>query len=273
MTTTATPTTVLEPAPTIAQRSRSVVGGAAHYTLSIAVLTARNFSFVLFSVAMPVLLYLVFNSLYGSADFGGGINWSAVIMVNMAAYGSLGAAMSGGAQLALERRSGWLRQLAITSLPPRAFMWSRAAVIMLMVLPALILVFAAGATTGGVRAPLGQWLAALVLMWVGLIPLTVAGIVIGVWVKGEAVQGVTTMTLLLLSLAGGLWFPVQAMPALMQHLAHGLPSYWLAELGRWPFLPDAAFPWTGVAVLAAWSAGLTVLGALGYRRAAALSKR
>ena len=262
----------LDAAPT-RRSARSVAGAATHYTLSLAVLTGRNFSFVLFSVAMPVVLYLVFNSLYGGEDFGGGINWSAVIMVNMAAYGSLGAAMSGGAQLALERRSGWFRQLSITSLPPRAFLLSRAAVIMLVVLPALLLVFAAGATAGGVRAPLGQWLAALLLMWAGLIPLTIAGIVVGVWVKGEAVQGVTTMTLLLLALAGGLWFPVQAMPTLMQHLAHALPSYWLAELGRWPFLPGAPFPWTGVAVLGAWSAGLTVLGALGYRRAAALSKR
>ncbi len=273
MTTLSAPSTTSDPVPTSPRRSRSEAAGALHYTLSMAVLTARNFGFVLFSVAMPVVLYLVFNSLYGQEDFGGGINWSAVIMVNMAAYGSLGAAMSGGAQLALERRSGWLRQLSITSLPPRAFLWSRAAVIMVMVLPALILVFAAGAIVGGVRAPAGQWLSALVLMWAGLIPLAIAGIVVGIWVKGEAVQGVTTMTLLLLALAGGLWFPVQAMPGFMQHLAHGLPSYWLAELGRWPFLPGAAFPWTGVAVLATWSVGLTAFGALGYRRAAALSKR
>ena len=76
-----------------------------------------------------------------------------MIMVSMAAYGSLGAAMSGGAQLALERRSGWFRQLSITALPPRSFLWAKAAVIMLIVLPALLLVFAAGYVVGGVRAP------------------------------------------------------------------------------------------------------------------------
>ena len=59
----------------------------------------------------------------------------------------------------------------------------------------------------------------------------------------------------------------------MQSVAHALPSYWLAELGRYPFLPRHAFPWTGVAVLLAWRSCLTVLGALGYRRAAASSKR
>ena len=246
---------------------------ALHYTLRTALLTAKNFGFVLFSLAMPVILYVVFSRMYGTATDDSGVNWSALIMVSMAAYGSLGAAMSGGAQLAVERRSGWFRQLSITALPPRSFLWAKAAVIMLIVLPALILVFGAGYLIGGVRAPLADWLASLGLMWLALVPLAVLGIVIGLWVKAEVVQGLTTLALLLLSMLGGLWFPVQIMPSLMQSVAHALPSFWVAELGRYPFLPSGEFPWTGIWVLVGWSAALTVLGALGYRRAAANSKR
>jgi ABC-2 type transport system permease protein len=246
---------------------------ALHYTVRSAILTANNFGFVIFSIAMPVLLYVIFDMLYGSADAGNGVNFAAMIMVSMAAYGSLGAAMSGGAQLAVERRSGWFRQLSITSLPPRVFLWAKAAVIMLIVLPALVLVYAAGAVVGGVRAPVVEWLASLGLMWLALIPMTLLGVVIGLWVKAETVQGLTTLTLLALSLLGGLWFPVELMPGAMQSVAHALPSYWLAELGRYPFLHGTSFHWTGVAVLLAWVVGLTVLGGLGYRRAAASSKR
>ncbi len=261
-------TTLVEQRPTIRPAG---LPPALHYALHSAVLTAKNVSFVIFTVIMPVTLYLVFSAIYGSeADAGLA---SAMIMVSMAAYGSLGAAMSGGAQLALERRSGWFRQLMITSVPPRVFLWARAAVIMLLVLPALLLVFAAGALVGGVTATAGQWLASLGLLWLGLLPLAVLGMVVGVWVKAEAVQGVTTLLLLALSLLGGLWFPVEAMPPAMQAVAHILPSYWLGELGRFPFLPDAGFPWGGIWVLLAWSSVLTVLGALGYRRAAATSKR
>ena len=244
-----------------------------HYTLYSTLLTAKDFGFVIFSVAMPVILYVVFAKIFGSVDAGTGASYSAMIMVSMAAYGSLGAAMSGGAQLAVERRSGWFRQLTLTVLPPRSFLWSKAAVIMFIVLPALVLVFAAGFLIGGVRAPATVWLASLGLMWVALIPLSILGIVIGLWVKAEAVQGLTTLLLLVLAMLGGLWFPASMMPAVMQHLAYALPSYWLAELGRYPFIPGATFPWAGVGVLLAWSAGLTVLGALGYRRAAANSKR
>jgi ABC-2 type transport system permease protein len=83
----------------------------------------------------------------------------------------------------------------------------------------------------------------------------------------------TTLVLLALAALGGLWFPVQLMPAVMKTIALVLPSYWLAELGRFPFLRAADFPWAGVGVLLAWSAGLALLGVLGYRRAAATSKR
>lgn len=247
---------------------------ALHYTLRSTALTMKNFGFVIFSVITPLILYVVFTRMFGTAaDDGSGLNWAAMIMVSMAAYGSLGAAMSGGAQLALERRSGWFRQLSITVLPPSSFLWARAAVIMLIVLPALMLVFLAGFVVGGVRAPLLQWAAALGLMWLGLIPLAILGLVIGIWVRAEVVQGLTTLVLLVMSMLGGLWFPVEIMPGAMQAIARVLPSYWLAELGRYPFLPGASFPWTGAAVLLAWAAGLTVVGALGYRRAAANSKR
>jgi ABC-2 type transport system permease protein len=245
---------------------------AVHYTLHSTLITAKNWSFVLFSVGLPVLLYLVFSSMFGNAD-SGDYSWSAMIMVSMAAYGSLGAAMAGGAQLALERRSGWFRQLSITALPPGSFLWAKAGVIMLLVLPSLILVYLAGFAVGGVRLSIADWACSLGLMWLGLVPLTIFGIVIGLWVKAEAVGGATTLVMLLLAMLGGLWFPAQLMPPALQTIAHLLPSYWLAEFGRYPILPGAAFPWTGVGVLLAWSAVLTGLGALGYRRAVASSKR
>jgi ABC-2 type transport system permease protein len=243
-----------------------------HYLLHSLRLTSRNTGFVVFSLITPLVLYVVFSQVFGDSRVDGGGTWAALYMVSMAAYGSLGAAMSGGAQLAVERRSGWFRQLTITTLQPRAFLLAKAAVIMLIVLPALILVFVAGYVVGGVRAPFGDWLAALGLMWISLVPLTILGVSIGLWVKAETVQGLNTLVLLVMSLLGGLWFPAQMMPPVMQHIAHLMPSYWLAQLGRYPF-SGSGFPWHGVLVLGAWTAGLTIIGALGYRRAAATSKR
>jgi ABC-2 type transport system permease protein len=244
-----------------------------HYAVQSMAITVRNLPFVLFTVALPVILYLLFAEIFGNSSQGSSaMTWRKIYMVSMAAYGSFGAAMSGGAQLAVERRSGWFRQLSVTSLPTKAFLWARASTIMVLTLPALILVYAAGFMVEGVRAPVTQWLATLGLMWLSLIPLTILGISIGMWLKAEAVQGLTTLLLLTLSLLGGLWIPPEAMPDTMLHIAKALPSYWLAQLGRYPFL-GGSFPWLGVAVLAAWTFALTIFGALGYRRAVATSKR
>lgn len=247
--------------------------GPVHYGLHSTRLILKNFAFVVFAVGMPLVLYVVFSQAYAGGSDPHARLVSAMIMVSMAAYGALGAAMSGGSQLALERRSGWFRQLSITALAPREFLLTKAAVIMVLVLPSLLLVYGAGFAIGGVRLPLGAWLASIGLMWLALIPLAILGIVIGLWVKAEAVGGVTTLVLLLLAMLGGLWLPVEEMPSAAQLLAHALPSYWLAELGRWPMLPGTDFPWPGVGVLLAWGIGLTVLGAVGFRRAAATSKR
>ena len=243
-----------------------------HYLLHSVRLSLRSTGFVVFSMITPVVLYVAFNQVFGRQEIEPGVTWAAIYMVSMAAYGSLGAAMGGGSQLATERRSGWFRQLSITTLRPRAFLLAKAGVVMLLELPALILVFLAGFVVGGVRAPFGIWLESLGLMWLALLPLAVLGVVIGLWVKAESVQGLTTLILLVMSLLGGLWFPVQLMPPAMRQLAELLPAYWVAELGRFPFLATA-FPWRGVAVLAAWTVVLVLIGALGYRRAAATSKR
>lgn len=256
----------------IIDRPRTVPGPL-HYAMWSTWLTAKNFAFVIFAVGMPLLLYVVFSQTFaGGADPDSRLA-SAMIMISMAAYGSLGAAMSGGSQLAMERRSGWFRQLSVTALAPRDFLLAKAAVIMVLVLPSLVLVFAAGYVIGGIQLPLTTWLVSLALMWVALVPLAILGIVIGLWVKAEVVGGVTTLVLLLLAMLGGLWVPVDLMPSAAQTLAHAMPSYWLAELGRWPVLPDTPFPWAGVVVLLGWTVGLTVLGAVGFRRAAAGSKR
>lgn len=249
-----------------------VLTATVHYGLHTARLTLKNWAYLIFTVGMPLVMYVLFDQLFGSEQAAPGVTVSALVMIQMAAYGSLGAAMSGGSFLALERRTGWFRQLTITGLPPRGFLIARGLVVCLLVLPALILVCAAGYLIGGVRAPLAAWPAAIGLMWLSLIPLALLGLVIGVWVKGEAVQGVATLSMLVLSLAGGLWFPASIMPHTMQVIAKFLPSYWIARFGEWPFL-HGSFPWLGIVVLGAWSLACVLLGAVGYRRAAATSKR
>ena len=69
----------------------------------------------------------------------------------------------------------------------------------------------------------------------------------------------------LLSLFGGLWIPVTVFPHWMQVVCKVLPVYWIAQSGRQALL-GSWIGWGGLAVLVAWTTGLSALAMRGYLR-------
>jgi len=104
----------------------------------------RNVRFLVLTVALPLLLFLLYVNLYKGEDTGNGISVVAYLMVSMASFGCIGAAINTGARIAVERQTGWNRQLRLTALPARGYLVAKAVVSMLVTLPALVLVFIAG---------------------------------------------------------------------------------------------------------------------------------
>ena len=139
----------------------------------------RNTRFLVLTVALPLLLFLLYANLYQGQDAGDGLSVVAYLMVSMASFGCIGAAINTGARMAIERQTGWNRQLRLTALPAQSYLVAKAVVSMLVTLPALVLVFLAGATVGDVELDAGQWLGTGVAVWLGLIPFAVLGLVIG----------------------------------------------------------------------------------------------
>lgn len=233
------------------------------YTWISARLTFRNTRFVLFTVALPVVMYLLFNSLYGT-EVADGVNVGAYLMVSMAAYGGIGATINAGARIAIERQVGWNRQLRLSALDPRSYVVCKAAVALLVALPAILLVFLAGSLAGSAGLTWQQWLGCGVALWLSLIPFGLLGVVIGYAASVDAAQSLTMLVYMGLAILGGLWMPVTAFPTVLQQVAKALPSYWAAEIGRAP-LAHAAPPVTGVLVLAGWTVALAAIGIRAYR--------
>lgn len=182
-----------------------------------------------FTVVLPVALFLVFSSLFHGRV--GGIASAAYTMQSMAAYGSLGAALFSAAAIALERRIGWNRQLRLTPLPPAVYVLVKGLTAWLAAVPGLLLVYVAGAARG-VAMPVWQWAALFGVTWAALLPFVLLGICLGFLGTNESIQAITAFLMLGLALLGGLWFPVEIMPAAMAHIARVLPSYWLGMAGR-----------------------------------------
>ena len=236
------------------------------YTLISARSTFRNTRFIIFTMALPLVMYLLFNGLYGTEqEPSSGLSASAYLMVSMAAYGGLGAAINAGARIAIERQTGWNRQLRLSALTPKAYMVSKSCVSLLVALPAILLVFLAGLLVGHVHMPLQTWIGAGLGIWLALIPFAVAGLVLGSVVGADAVQPLTVLVYMAMSILGGLWFPVEQLSPFLRGVAKVLPSYWVGETGR-SVLAGQAVPAGGILVLAVWTVGLGAIGAMAYRR-------
>lgn len=221
----------------------------------------RNPRTVIFTIVMPSVLYLVFSNT--NSGRLGGISTAAYIMVSMAAYGSIGAAMFSAAGIATERRIGWNRQLRLTPLPPSAYVLAKGIAAWCVTLVGLVLVYVVGFASG-VRMPWTHWLGTLGATWVAVLPFVLLGIGIGYVGNVDLVQPVTMLFFFGMSIVGGLWVPVEAMPDVMGQIAQLVPSYWLGAAGR-AVIGGQDFGWKGVVVLLVWTLAIGGFAASRYR--------
>ena len=161
----------------------------------------RNWRFVLFSLAYPVVLYLVVTSPQRHANFDG-VAFPLYFMAGMAAVGTMIAVLSSGARIAADRSAGWTRQLRITPLTAGDYLGAKVATGFLMALLAIVLVSLSG-TALGVRLSGGEWLTMIGLMLVGLVPIAVLGILLGHVVTPDSLAPAVGGTIMLLALLGG----------------------------------------------------------------------
>ncbi|MBP8921467.1 MAG: hypothetical protein KBG85_17320, partial [Micropruina sp.] len=134
-----------------------------HYTGQSILTQVRDWAFLGFIIVMPTTIYLFFSGMFGDQATDSAINVAALMMVMMATYGGLGAAMNAGAQFQSERSSGWFRQLMLTALTPAQFVVAKVITAVVVVIPAIGTVFVAGAIRG-VRLDPGTWAASLALI-------------------------------------------------------------------------------------------------------------
>ncbi|MFE7134843.1 ABC transporter permease [Streptomyces sp. NPDC057638] len=222
----------------------------------------RDTGFVVFGIGLPVLMYLLLTNVGGTRGVDG---WRTVSMVGMAAYAALGAALSTGTGVAEDRSTGWLRQLSITPMRPGQVVLGRAITGSVVVLPAIVVVLAAGALANGVRLDAWQWVSVAVLLWLGALPFTLLGIGNGYRLSAQTTGVVNTALSLGLAVIGGLWFPVQMFPDWLATICEYTPAHLFAELG-WSVADGNAPSALTLVLVLVWAAFCAWYAAFSYRQ-------
>jgi ABC-2 type transport system permease protein len=223
----------------------------------------RNWRFVGFSLAYPVILYFAVAGPQRHHTFDG-VAFPLYFMVGMAALGGMITVISSGARIAVDRSNGWTRQMRITPLTARDYFGAKVLVGFLVALLALALMALSGSAMG-VRLSASEWLTVLGLMLVGLVPLTVLGILLGHLLTPDSLAPAVGGTIMVLALLGGAYGFLIATSGPLFEVIKGLPSYWLVQAGK-TALAGGGWPAEGWIVIVAWTVVLAPIAVMVYRR-------
>lgn len=240
-----------------------------HYLVGELRRTLRNPRYLVFSLGMPLVLFLLFTS-GGGNDKVGGLSVTAYFMVSMATFGAMSGVFSTAGRIALERSTGWNRQLRLTALTGRQYVLSKALTGFSVAVPGLVIVFLAGGLGKGVDLPTLRWPAIGLSVLLGLLPLAALAVYLGYAAKPDSLQAVMGGLISLLALLGGLWVPIESFPNWVGDIAKALPTYWAAGAGR-DALAGSWVGWHGVVVLTVWTVALAALAGRAYVRDTAKS--
>ena len=185
----------------------------------------RNKRYLIFTVALPVMFYLIFAKSTTSAY---GIGFKAFYMVGMASFGAFSGAFNNNAiRISQERKDGWIRQLRLTPLPANAYVVAKIIASLATTVPSIVIVFLLGRFYGGVQLPAWQWIVVAVTIWFGTLIFAALAVAVGYRFDPDSVQPIAIVIYFFFSIFGGLWFPLSGA---LKKFGEFTPTYQLVRI-------------------------------------------
>jgi ABC-2 type transport system permease protein len=223
-------------------------------------------AFIIPVIVFPAMFYVMFALLMGGVVPGAGLTMPAYLLASYGTFGVVGAALFGmGVGVAAERGQGWLLLKRATPMPPLAYFGGKVVMSMAIGLVIAVLLALLGTTLGGVRLPATAWALLLFVLTFGGIPFCALGCALGYVSGPNSAPPLANLIYLPMSLASGLWIPIEVMPDFVRAIAPFMPPYHLARLALATIGVDTPVV-RHVAALGAFTALFLALAILAYRR-------
>ena len=206
-------------------------------------LFVRDPAQVVFSFAYPIVMLVVFASVFAGEDRPGGVPFAQYFLAGIAATGiMLTSFQAVGTALAEERERGDLGRLQVIGTPPLGYFLGKAGQVLVTTVLQLALLLTVAATAYDVPMPdgAGRW---LTFAWValgGALAGTVLGIAVASAGSSRAVGNGISAFAVVLQFFSGVFFVFSDLPPWMQEVAAVFPLKWMVQGMRSVFLPDAA---------------------------------
>ena len=216
----------------------------------------------IFSIAMPVGMFAVFASLFGT-EGDGPVSNATLMLATFGAFGVIAVALTPGNGIAEDRERGWLQVKRVSPVPVRTTLIAK----VVASLPVAFGVYAAMSLTalamGLFDTDIVTWLQIAGLLLLGSLPFALLSMAVGFVARGRSAPAIINAVFFPMAIAGGLWMPLDVLPAFVRDLALWLPTYHTSQLGLGLLVGDPIVD--NIAALLAATAVAASLATVAYR--------
>ncbi len=204
----------------------------------------RDRNSALWNFAFPVILLVIFGSVFGGQDLGPDITFTQYFVAGMIASGVLYTSFQNLAiAIPLEREDGTLKRLGGTPMPKVSYFIGKVGTVFVAYVAQVTILIAVGVAFYGISLPQTslQWFTFAWASLLGLVSCTLLGIAFSVVPRNaRGASAVVAPIVLVLQFTSGVFFVFSQLPEWMQTFASLFPLKWLAQAMRSVFLPEAA---------------------------------
>jgi ABC-2 type transport system permease protein len=205
----------------------------------------RDREAAVFTLALPMILMIVFGSVFGGQELGPtGITFAQYFVAGMIASGIVYTSFQNLAiGIPQERDEGALKRLEGTPMPKGAYFLGKVGQVCVVYVIQVTLLMAIGVALFDVEVPSTpeKWAALGWLSVLGLTTWTLLGLAFSSVPKsGKGASAIVTPVILVLQFTSGVFFQYNQLPEWMQQFAALFPLKWLTQGMRYVFLPEEA---------------------------------
>lgn len=202
----------------------------------------RNTQSLVFTLMLPVLLLVVFGSIFSGQIEGTGTDFKQYFVAGIIAAGVMSTAFTGLAiNVALERDMGLIRRLASSPMPKAAYFVGKVVLVAVTSVLEAGILMAIGTAFYGLSLPsdVGRWITFGWVLALGAAACSLCGLAYTSLIPNAgSASAIVTPPFLVLQFISGVFYPFNQLPSWMQTLASVFPLKWMTQGFRYVFLPE-----------------------------------
>jgi len=247
----------------------------------------RNKQSAIFSFGMPLLFVLIFPNLIGG-DSGPGVPYKSYFVAGMIAVSLVSSTFATLAiSVTFQRDLLVLKRLRGTPLTPLMLFFGKVSSAAISVVIQVVIILGIGRIAYQIPMPV-NWFTFVLFILLGIVTFSLLGLAYtGFIPNGDSAPALVQLPYLVLQFISGIFFPFEAMPVWLQHVASLFPLRWLADGLRAGYLgldflhgqsvngtyvpkpvsgvESLTSQWLGLLVLVAWGAAGLIVGLRKFR--------